>query len=72
MDLDRDGILSEADIDTYMKRLNFKDFFEGRSKSTDPVRRATSIATVNSFGSVGGSLFPTQKMGIDKLEQVLR
>jgi len=36
MDLDRDGYLGEEDIDAFLKRLNFKDFFDeegGRAKS---------------------------------------
>ena len=33
IDLDKDGCLCEADMETFLKRLNFREFFENESRS---------------------------------------
>lgn len=76
MDIDKDGIISVNDLETFLQRINFNEFFTKSIKNGTQQSKTQSNSlkrtTVQNFYHIEQKLYPNEAPQKDKLREVIK
>mmetsp|Transcript_32138 Transcript_32138/g.31454 ORF Transcript_32138/g.31454 Transcript_32138/m.31454 type:complete len:128 (+) Transcript_32138:1654-2037(+) len=72
IDIDKDGYVSEQDLEGYLGRLNFQDFFNGPKAKNQSTKGALTGIFSDSHYNESQKLFPSIKLGGEKMVEMVR